>query len=82
MDQRFAVGHGQHEGDRALRLHRDRCSPAGFDCQFGVAGQGQRERPPLADQVRAAASDPRPAVVLAEAGVELDHGLDGFALGR
>jgi hypothetical protein len=82
MNERFSVGHRQHQGDRAIRGDRGPGSGTGFDTEVWITAQCHRHGSPGAHHVWAAAADPGPAVALSEAGIELDDGVDGSALGR
>jgi hypothetical protein len=76
VDQRFAVGDAEREGDgltgRDPHPHRS----SGLEAERRRYTQRQRGGRPAAHEVVAAVLDARRLVVFAEAGIELDHGVN------
>jgi hypothetical protein len=81
VGQRFAVGDTQREGDGLTRQDTHPQGSSGLEAERRRCAQRERGGRPAAHDDVAAVLDARRPVVLAEAGIELDHGVNRAAGG-
>ena len=81
VGQRFAVGDAEREGDGLTRRDPQHHRSSGLEAERRRCAQRERGGRPAAHDDVAAVLDARRPVVFAEAGIELDHGVNRAAGG-